>query len=225
MFDIWIVHAGNLNPTSISFADVGRSKCSAVTGAHVLGAVLTDAKAALARQHGCDHPIIYGREDVVSKVRMITDGAMVTVVFDAVGKDTFEAPLDSLRRCGHLASDGTASGSVAPFDISMLGNKGSLTLPRRTLATYGDEGGSDDARTRPYRGRAVRRGQNNNRPDLSASECRGRTSGHWKTAKPLDRPYLILLRIQLLFYATSVDPTLHRVAGPLHPRLYGAFPK
>lgn len=105
-------------------------------GALVLGTVSTDQKAALAREHGCDHPIIYGREDVVAEVRKITGGAMATVVFDAVGKDTFESSLDSLRRFGHLVSYGNASGPVPPFDIAILGNKGSLTLTRGTLATY-----------------------------------------------------------------------------------------
>jgi NADPH2:quinone reductase len=105
-------------------------------GATVLGTVSTGAKAALARQHGCDYPILYSRDDVVREVRRITDGQMATVVYDAVGRDTIMASIDSLRPLGHLVSYGNASGPVPPLDIAMLGDKGSLSLTRATLATY-----------------------------------------------------------------------------------------
>jgi NADPH2:quinone reductase len=105
-------------------------------GATVLGTVSTEAKAELAHAHGCDHPILYTREDVVSAVKRLTGGAMVNVVYDAVGRDTFAASIDSLRPLGHLISYGNASGPVPPIDIAPLGDKGSLTITRATLATY-----------------------------------------------------------------------------------------
>lgn len=105
-------------------------------GATVLGTVSTDEKAALAKANGCHHPILYTRDDVVAEVKRITDGAMANVVYDAVGKDTMQASIDSLRPRGHVVSYGNASGPVPPLDINQLGNKGSLTLTRGTLATF-----------------------------------------------------------------------------------------
>jgi NADPH2:quinone reductase len=105
-------------------------------GATVIGTVSTDEKAALARAHGCDHTIVYTRENVVERVRDITGGRKVPVVYDSIGKDTFEASLDCLRPFGTMVSFGNASGPVPPFDISILGAKGSLFLSRPTLMTY-----------------------------------------------------------------------------------------
>ena len=105
-------------------------------GATVIGTVGSDAKADLARAHGCDHPIVYTRENFTQRVREITGGAGVPVVYDSIGKDTFLASLDCLRPFGMLVSFGSASGPVPPFDIGMLAPKGSLYVTRPTIMTY-----------------------------------------------------------------------------------------
>jgi NADPH2:quinone reductase len=105
-------------------------------GATVLGTVSTHEKAALAKENGCHYPILYTRDDVVTEVKRITEGTMATLVLDAVGKDTIQASIDSLRPRGHVISYGNASGPIPPIDINQLGNKGSLTLTRGTLATF-----------------------------------------------------------------------------------------
>jgi NADPH:quinone reductase-like Zn-dependent oxidoreductase len=105
-------------------------------GLVVIGTVSTDAKADLARAHGCDHTVNYAREDVAKRVRELTGGAGVDVVFDSVGKDTFAASLDSLKRRGLFVSVGTASGTIPPFDPQLLAIKGSLFMTRPALADY-----------------------------------------------------------------------------------------
>jgi NADPH2:quinone reductase len=105
-------------------------------GATVIGTVGSDEKAELARVHGCDHVIVYTREDFPARVREITGGAGVPVVYDSVGKSTFEGSLDCLRPLGLMVSFGNASGPVPPFDIGVLGRKGSLFLTRPTVFTY-----------------------------------------------------------------------------------------
>jgi NADPH:quinone reductase len=105
-------------------------------GATVIGTVGSDEKTAIARAHGCEHVIVSTREDVSGRVREITGGAGVPVVYDSVGKDTFLASLDCLKPLGLMVSFGNASGKVAPFDIGILSQKGSLYLTRPTLATY-----------------------------------------------------------------------------------------
>jgi NADPH:quinone reductase len=105
-------------------------------GATVIGTVGTEEKAAVARSHGCEHVIISTREDIVKRVREITGGAGVPVVYDSIGKDTFLSSLDCLRPLGLMVSYGNSSGKVTPFDISILSQKGSLYLTRPTLATY-----------------------------------------------------------------------------------------
>lgn len=109
---------------------------AAALGATVLGTISTDEKADVARANGCHHPILYTRSDVASEVKRLTDGAMATVAFDAVGEDVFAGSIDSLRRRGHVVSYGNSAGPVPPLDIAILGNKGSLTLTRATLATF-----------------------------------------------------------------------------------------
>ncbi|MGH7081453.1 MAG: quinone oxidoreductase family protein [Acetobacteraceae bacterium] len=104
-------------------------------GARVIGVVSTPEKAALARANGADHALI-GHTDLAAEVKKITDGAMVPVVYDSVGKDTFMASLDCLAPLGMMVSFGNASGPVPPFEISILTAKGSLFLTRPTLATY-----------------------------------------------------------------------------------------
>jgi NADPH2:quinone reductase len=105
-------------------------------GLNVIGTVSTTAKARLARSFGCDHAIIYGQEDVAKRVREITAGAGVKVVYDSVGKDTFEASMDSLGRRGLLVCVGTASGPIPPINAMQLAMKGSLYVTRPALADY-----------------------------------------------------------------------------------------
>lgn len=107
-----------------------------VLGATVIGTVGSDEKAALARAHGCDHPIIYTRENFAERVREITAGKGVAVVYDSIGKDTFTDSLACLRPLGMMVLFGAASGPVPPFDIGILAQKGSLFLTRPTLFTY-----------------------------------------------------------------------------------------
>ncbi len=105
-------------------------------GATVIGTVGSEEKAALAKAHGCDHTINYQTEDFVARVREITDGAGVPVVYDSVGKDTFEGSIDCLSPLGMFVGFGNASGPVAPFNMGILAQKGSLFLTRPTLMTY-----------------------------------------------------------------------------------------
>jgi len=112
------------------------SQWARLLGVTVIGTVSSEAKAEVARAHGCDHVINYSHEDVAKRVRELTDGAGVNVVFDSVGKDTFEASLDSLRRRGLMVCVGTASGPIPPFNPQLLAMKGSLYLTRPALADY-----------------------------------------------------------------------------------------
>ena len=105
-------------------------------GATVIGTVGTPEKAELAKVHGCDHPIVYTQESFVDRVREITDGAGVQVVYDSVGQDTFMASLDCLRPRGLMVNFGNASGAVEPFSPGILAARGSLFLTRPTLSTY-----------------------------------------------------------------------------------------
>jgi NADPH2:quinone reductase len=105
-------------------------------GLNVIGTVSTMAKARLARSFGCDHAVIYGHEDVAKRVREITAGAGVKVVYDSVGKDTFDASLNSLARRGLLVCVGTASGPIPPINAMQLAMKGSLYVTRPALADY-----------------------------------------------------------------------------------------
>ena len=105
-------------------------------GATVIGTVGSDEKAELAKSYGCDHPIVYTREDFAKRVREITDGAGVPVVYDAVGAATFEGSFDSLAPFGLFVSFGAASGAIPPIDVGLLQQKGSLYATRPTLATH-----------------------------------------------------------------------------------------
>ena len=112
------------------------SQWAKILGLTVIGTVSSEAKAEVARAHGCDHVILYGREDVAKRVREITGGAGVAVVYDSVGKETFAGSLDSLRRRGLLVCVGTASGPIPPIDAMQLAVKGSLYVTRPALADY-----------------------------------------------------------------------------------------
>ena len=105
-------------------------------GVTVIGTVGSDDKAVLAKAHGCDHTIIYTRENFVERVKDLTGGKGVRVVYDSIGKDTFIGSLDCLRPLGMMVTFGNASGPVPPFDTSELAKRGSLFLTRPSLFTY-----------------------------------------------------------------------------------------
>jgi len=112
------------------------SQWARLLGVRVIGTVSTDEKAAVARAHGCDETINYSHEDVAKRAREMTEGVGVNVVFDSVGRTTFTASLDSLKRRGLLVCVGTASGTIPPFDPQILAMKGSLYITRPALADY-----------------------------------------------------------------------------------------
>ena len=105
-------------------------------GATVIGTVGSPEKAELAKSMGCDHTILYRDEDFVKRVREITDGKGVPVVYDSIGKDTFMKSLDCLSPLGTMVTFGNASGPVPPLDLSILAGKGSIKVTRPTLTTY-----------------------------------------------------------------------------------------
>jgi len=105
-------------------------------GATVIGTVGSEDKAKLAKAHGCDHAIVYTKENFVERVKEITKGNKVPVVYDSVGKDTFMGSLDCLQPLGLLAVFGNGSGPVPAFDLGLLAAKGSLFVTRPTLVTY-----------------------------------------------------------------------------------------
>ena len=117
---------------------VGQIACqwARALGVTMIGTVGSDEKAALAMANGCTHTIVYTRENFVERVKALTGGKGVPVVYDGVGKDTFPASLDCLQPRGLFVSYGNASGPVPPLDILMLTAKGSLYLTRPTLVTY-----------------------------------------------------------------------------------------
>jgi len=105
-------------------------------GVKVIGTVSTDAKAEIAKAHGCEHTIVYTRENVAERVREITDGKGVPVVYDSIGQTTYQSSIDSLARRGLLVCFGTASGQVPPINAMELAVKGSLYVTRPALADY-----------------------------------------------------------------------------------------
>jgi NADPH2:quinone reductase len=105
-------------------------------GATVIGTVGSPEKAELARQNGCDHVTDYRKEDFAARVKQITNGEGCHVVYDGVGKATFPASLDCLRPLGYFVGFGSASGPIAPFDIMLLAEKGSLFATWQVLPTH-----------------------------------------------------------------------------------------
>ena len=105
-------------------------------GVTMIGTAGSDEKAALAREHGCAHTIVYTRDNFVERVKAITGGKGVPVVYDGVGKDTFPGSLDCLSPRGLFVSFGSASGAIAAFNIGLLAQKGSLYATRPTLFNY-----------------------------------------------------------------------------------------
>ena len=135
---VFPVHEGDAILIHAAAGGVGLLMCqwAAALGATVIGTVGTEEKAELARAHGCDHPIVYTRQDFVAEVDRITAGAKVPVVYDGVGRDTFMKSLDCLAMRGLMASFGNASGAVEPIEPNLLAHKGSLFLTRPTLYHY-----------------------------------------------------------------------------------------
>lgn len=135
---IWPLQAGETVLVHAAAGGVGLilTQWLKLLGLTVIGTVSTEAKAEVARAHGCDHIIFYSREDVAQRVREITNGVGVSVVYDSVGKATFDASLDSLKRRGLLVCVGTASGKIPPFDPAILARKGSAYVTRPGLADY-----------------------------------------------------------------------------------------
>ncbi|HVO82929.1 MAG TPA: quinone oxidoreductase [Syntrophobacteria bacterium] len=105
-------------------------------GATVIGTVGSPEKAAIAQAHGCDYPVLYDREDLVARVKAVTAGRGVDVVYDSVGQATFMKSLDCVRPMGTVVSFGQSSGSVPPLDLSLLTAKGSLFLTRPSVMHY-----------------------------------------------------------------------------------------
>ena len=102
----------------------------------MIGCVGSEEKAEIAEAHGCDYSILYREENIPERVKEITNGVGVPVVYDSIGKTTFDDSLDCLRPFGLMVSFGNASGPVEPYNIASLGPKGSLHITRQTLATH-----------------------------------------------------------------------------------------
>lgn len=135
---VYPVKAGQTILVHAAAGGVGLILCqwAKALGATVIGTVGSDEKAELARAHGCDHPIVYTRQDFVAEVERITKGKKLPIVYDGVGRDTFMKSLDCLHRRGMMVSFGNASGPVDPFPVTLLSQKGSLFLTRPTLFDY-----------------------------------------------------------------------------------------
>ncbi len=132
------VKAGDILLVHAAAGGVGLIACQWAKhlGAKVIGTTGSPEKAELARSHGCDETILYEQEDVVERVRDITQGEGVDVVYDSVGQATFMKSLDCLRPMGMMVSFGQASGPIPPFELSLLAAKGSLFLTRPSLMSY-----------------------------------------------------------------------------------------
>ena len=132
------VRAGDMILVHAAAGGVGQILCQWAKhlGATVIGTVGSDEKAKLAKKAGCRHVIVTTREKFPERVKEITKGAGVPVVYDGIGKDTFMGSLDCLAPLGLMVSFGNASGAVPSFDLAILSQKGSLFLTRPTLMTY-----------------------------------------------------------------------------------------
>jgi NADPH2:quinone reductase len=135
---VWPLRTGDTILLHAAAGGVGLivSQWAKLLGLTVIGTVSTEAKAEIARAHGCDHVIDYRHEDVAKRVRELTNGIGANVVYDSVGKDTFAGSLDSVKRRGLLVCVGTASGPIPPIDATQLAIKGSVFVTRPALADY-----------------------------------------------------------------------------------------
>jgi NADPH2:quinone reductase len=125
-----LVHAA-AGGVGLLMCQIGR-----MLGARVIGTTSTDVKAQLARDAGAEQVVLYTKENFVDAVKRITEGKGVSVVYDSVGKTTFDGSLDSLRPRGMMVLFGASSGPVPPLDPQVLNRKGSLYLTRPTLGNY-----------------------------------------------------------------------------------------
>jgi NADPH2:quinone reductase len=134
---VYPLHGGETILYHAAAGGVGLVACqwARALGVTMIGTVSTDEKAEIARAHGCTHTIVTGREDIASRVREITDGRGVPVVYDSVGKDTLMSSLDSLQPRGTLVSNGTTSGPVV-IDTTLLAVKGSIWVTRPAMVHY-----------------------------------------------------------------------------------------
>ncbi|HSW21852.1 MAG TPA: quinone oxidoreductase [Burkholderiaceae bacterium] len=134
---VYPLHGGETILYHAAAGGVGLVACqwARALGVTMIGTVSTDEKAEAARSHGCAHVIVTSREDIAKRVREITDGKGVPVVYDSVGKDTLMASLDSLQPRGTLVSNGTSSGPVV-IDTTLLAVKGSIWLTRPAMVHY-----------------------------------------------------------------------------------------
>ena len=132
------VEAGDTILFHAAAGGVGLIACqwARALGVTMIGTVGSDEKAALAKAHGCTHTIVYTRENFVERVKALTGGKGVPVVYDSIGKDTFPASLDCLSPRGLFVSFGNSSGPVAAFNMGILSQKGSLYATRPTLFNY-----------------------------------------------------------------------------------------
>ncbi len=134
----YAVQAGDTVLVHAAAGGVGTIMCQWAKhlGATVIGTVGTDEKAELAKAHGCDHPILYTKENFAERVQEISGGTGIQAVYDSIGKDTFMASLDCLEKFGTLVSFGNASGPAPELSPLLLMQKGSLFLNRPTLMNY-----------------------------------------------------------------------------------------
>lgn len=138
MYRVYPVQAGDTILIHAASGGVGTIMCQWAKhlGATVIGTVGSSAKADLAKAHGCDHTILYNDEDFAARVKDITDGAGLPVVYDSIGKDTFEGSLDCLQNFGMFVTFGNASGPIPDFSPLILMQKGSLCMTRPTLFNH-----------------------------------------------------------------------------------------
>jgi NADPH2:quinone reductase len=134
---VYPLHGGETILYHAAAGGVGLVACqwARALGVTMIGTVSTDEKAEIARAHGCTHTIVSTREDIAKRVRELTDGRGVPVVYDSVGKDTLMASLDSLQVRGSLVSNGTSSGPVV-IDTALLARKGSIWVTRPAMVHY-----------------------------------------------------------------------------------------
>jgi NADPH:quinone reductase-like Zn-dependent oxidoreductase len=139
LHDVYAVQRGDTVLVHAAAGGVGQLLCrwAKALGATVIGSTSSDAKAEQAHRVGCEHVIVSSREDIAEAVKRFTNGRGVEVVYDAVGKDTFEASLSSLAPRGHLVSFGQASGDVGAYSVDKLAHR-SVTLSRPNYGHYTD---------------------------------------------------------------------------------------
>jgi NADPH:quinone reductase-like Zn-dependent oxidoreductase len=143
-------------------------------GVTTIGTVGSDDKAKLAKAHGYDHTIVYTRENFAERVKEITGGAKLPVVFDSVGKDTFMGSLDCLQTRGMLVVFGNGSGPVPAFELNMLAKGSFYVTPTDAHVVHGDARGARGGRERAVRRGEVRQGEDRGQPEVRAQ---GRETG------------------------------------------------